>query len=660
MKLMNFFFACLLTFVTLLPAQEVEVYFNQLAEEYFLLGMRQYSQKEFKPALHSFQRSIDSYPMNHRITAAMMMEAKTLYALRNFQETSALCDSILLLFPGSLYIEDVIFTRGMCYYNQNDYQRTFTEMYRTFVIAQQRLNKEHSYKVIEHITTEFFSEQQIDSLLTDSTHGEIKNLLLVVLAEKYFQSGNIDDAKESIERFDRSIGEQSLVFRINRLLSRIEKGNTIHVGVLLPLLNSSPAETREKKIAAEILEGIQLAVSDYEERTETDQVSVELDIQDSEKDSAKIHAIISEWTNNSSTVGIVGPVFSNETIHAAKIAQEQSIPIISPTATDEGISSIGPYVFQANSTNGARGKTMAQYAVNVLGAKNIAVLASSFPSSSTQADSFIVEAQRLGATIIIERRFKKGESDLRSYVRAIRIAAANLRPDYVVSMGGKMSSTEITRKLVSLGMKFSYIDSVIAKGGLLNLTPFFGDSSQKVADSLKLQVKKTSIYLDSLNYPVTTIDLIYCPISSSHEIGVITSQIAFYNIKAQLLGSGDWNAANELDMNKRYADGAIFGSERWIEKDERTTRIFAKYAQNYGRQMNDNVMLGYDAMTMLIRQFNGVVMSREQLAEGLSKVKEFEGIRNRITLTTDRVNTSLHILQYKNGSVSRLQIFSYQ
>jgi hypothetical protein len=54
--------------------------------------------------------------------------------------------------------------------------------------------------------------------------------------------------------------------------------------------------------------------------------------------------------------------------------------IVSPTATDEGISSIGPYVFQANSTNGAKGKTMAQYAVNVIGAKSIAILGSASAS----------------------------------------------------------------------------------------------------------------------------------------------------------------------------------------------------------------------------------------------------------------------------------------
>ena len=661
---MKYFFITLFLIVSLLPAQESvpqqeqEVYFNQLSEEYFLLGMRQYSQKDFKPALQSFQHSITSFPMNHRITAAMVMEAKTQYALKNFTEASILCDSIISQFPATLYREDVLFTRGMCFYNLSLYQRTFTEMLKIYSIAQQRLNKEHSYRVLEHISTEFFSEQQIEAAITDSTRPELKNLFLVILAEKYFQSGNSGEAKSRIERIDRTIADQSLQYRVNRLLSQIEKGNLVRIGVLLPILKTSAIETREKKIAAEVLEGIQMAVSNYEERMIPGQVSMELDVRDSEKDSSTIYSIVSEWSKNNSISGIIGPVFSNETIAAAKIAQVHSIPIITPTATDEGISSIGKYVFQANSTNGAKGKTLAQYAVSVLGVKNIAVLGSAVQSSMIQADSFIVEAKRLGANIVLDRRFQRTESDLRSYIRAIRSAAFNLRPDYVISLKGKVNVGEVTRKLVSAGIKFSFIDSVNATTGIINLTPIFGENAQKTVDSLKLPAKRTFLYLDSLNYPVTSIELVYCPISNSHEIGVLTSQLTFYNIKTILLGSGDWNDANELDLNKRYAEGVIFGSDRWIERDEKTTRLFSKYSQKYGKQISDNVLLGYDAMSLLISQFYDGILSREQLSDSLGNIVEFQGIRNLISLKTERVNNTLHILQFKNGVVSKLQTFS--
>lgn len=656
MKKLLTFFISLISFAV---SQETEVYFNQAAEDFFLLGMRQYSQKEFKPALLSFQRSLASYPSNHRTTASLMMAAKSHFALKNYTDAIITCDTLLAQYPSSLYKEDVYFTRGMCYYSIGDYSRTFSEMVGTYAIAEQRLNQEHSLKVIEHLAMEFFSDSAIASLITDSLQRDIVNVMKVVLAEKYFQNGRIDDAKSVVESIEQSLVEETLQFRINRLLSRIGRGNLVRIGVLVPLHRSTTVETREKKIAAEVLEGIQLAVSDYEEQKYTAQVSLELDIQDSEKDSSKILSLMSQWGVDSTVTVIIGPVFSAETMVAARIAQEQSIPIVTPTATDEGISSVGRYVFQANSTNGAKGKAMAQYAVNVLGAKKIAVLGSLVQSSAIQADSFIVEAQRLGASVIIDRRFRRGETDLRSHARAIRLGAANLRPDYIVEMVGKINYGEIIRKLSSIGIKMSYIDSIIAAKGAFNFTLFFGDSAKAVADSLRMPVKKTLIYGDSLNYPVSTLDAVYCPISNSHEIGVITSQLAFFNIKAQLLGTGDWNDANELDLNKRYTDGLIFGLDRWIDKNMSTSRTFTKYAQRYGKPISDNVLFGYDAMSMLIAQFQQGLLTREQLTEKLAVVVEFPGIRNSITLQPDRVNGALHILEYKNGAVSKLQTFSY-
>jgi ABC-type branched-subunit amino acid transport system substrate-binding protein len=657
---MRYSIALFIMMCSFLHGQDLEVFFNQTAEEYFLLGMRQYAQKDFRPALHSFRASIGGHPLSHRITAAKVMEAKTLYALKNYPEASLACDSILAQFPMTMYREDILFTRGMCLYNLGDHVRTFAEMQQTFMIAQERRNKEHSYRVMENIATEYLSVQQVEEHLTDTSFAEIRNMLLVVLAEKYVLNARIDDAKFRLAQVDKTVLDQSLQFRMNRLLSQIERGNLVRIGVLLPLLNTSPSESREKKIASEVLEGIRLAVSDYEERMTPGQVSIELDVQDSEKDSSAIHRIVTQWSQNGTVTGIIGPIFSNETVTAARLAQQYSIPIVSPTATDEGISSIGPYVFQANSTNGAKGKTMAQYAVNVIGAKSIAILGSASLPSSVQADSFVAEAKRLGATIVTDRRYRKGESDLRSYVRAIRVEAATLKPDYVMSLRGKTNIAEVTRKLVSVGVKFSSIDSVMAAGGVFNFTPFFGVNAKKVADSLKLQVRRTGIYIDSLHYPVTDLDMIYCPISNGHEIGVLTSQLTFYNIRAMLFGSNEWNDANELDLNKRYADGVIIGSDRWIDRDERTNRVFGKYSQRFGRPISDNVLYGYDAMSMLIRQFSNGTLTREQLAGSLGALVQSDGIRNGISFRPDRVNSSLNFLQYKNGTMSKLQTYSYQ
>ena len=75
--------------VTMAWSQGTEVTYSRSAEEYFLLGMRQYAHKDYSTALQSFQLSSEAYPMNHRITASINMTAKTHYKLKKYSESAA-------------------------------------------------------------------------------------------------------------------------------------------------------------------------------------------------------------------------------------------------------------------------------------------------------------------------------------------------------------------------------------------------------------------------------------------------------------------------------------------------------------------------------------------------------------------------------------------
>jgi hypothetical protein len=65
-------------------------------------------------------------------------------------------------------------------------------------------------------------------------------------------------------------------------------------------------------------------------------------------------------------------------------------------------------------------------------------------------------------------------------------------------------------------------------------------------------------------------------------------------------------------------------------------------------------------MTMLIRLINDGAMSREELKESLSKVINQSGIRNSLTLQYRRTNSDLNILQYRDGTITKLRTYTYQ
>ena len=303
---------------------------------------------------------------------------------------------------------------------------------------------------------------------------------------------------------------------------------------------------------------------------------------------------------------------------------------------------------------------MAQYAVLKLGLKNLAVVAPSFQPSSAIADSFVQESIRLGARIISDKRYFKGATDLRYLFSAIRREAAVFGNEQSIDFKGTVSYPEIIKRLTAMGVRKSTIDSLAEKQGKVIVQRLFGQNGKAIADSLGIPLQVEPFYLDSLQYPLTSIQAVFSPISSSSEIGIITSQLTYYNIKATVLGSGEWNDPTELDLNKRYADGVIFSSDRWVENSYAYGQFTSQFFQATQRQPIDNVLFGYDAMALVLTQILNGGTTRERLTDLLAKVSDFPGYHSKISLTENRVNSYLHILQYKKGKISKIDEVYYK
>lgn len=141
---------------------------------------------------------------------------------------------------------------------------------------------------------------------------------------------------------------------------------------------------------------------------------------------------------------------------------------------------------------------------------------------------------------------------------------------------------------------------------------------------------------------------IYCPIASAADIGVVTSQLRVFDPNIMVLGTDEWNDDEELDRNKASADGVIFPSDRWDTVDAGPVSGLSFES------------FGYDAASLLLRCLTGARDTRESLQHRLSLVREYDGIHSKISFTEHRVNSFLHILQYKNGFIKKIADINYQ
>jgi ABC-type branched-subunit amino acid transport system substrate-binding protein len=646
-------------YCAMLPAQD-EVIFSQIAEDHFLFGTKQYTQNEFKEAYLSFQEVVEESTRNQRTTAAMIMSAKTLFQLHSFRESIRLLKDYLDTYPRSNYAEDAHYTLALNYYRLNRYSDAAAELLNVLESAKEPKTFLRAQKIFENVGSEFLTSQEIKDLLYFAKTDRSKKLLTLHLAEKEFDQGLYTEAMAHAREVLAGKEEPLAAQRARSLLVRVQSGTSVKLGVILPLMQKIDGAFREKKLAFEILDGVKYAVDEYNLKNSKQGVTVVIDVRDSEKDPLVAAREIQPWLDDKEFIGIFGPIFSYEVSPVAGIANSRKIPLITPTATDNGIAAVGNYIFQANPDYSTRGKAMAQYAVLKLGLKNVAVVAPSFQPSKAIADSFVQEALRLGALVVSDKRYLKGATDLRYLFRAMRNEAAVFGEEQSIDFKGNVSYPEILKRLMSVGIRKSLVDSLSERQGKVIVQRLFGQKGKAMAESLGLPLQVDPFYLDSLQYPVTSIQAVFSPISNSSEIGIITSQLTYYNIKAAILGSGEWNDAIELDLNKRYAEGVIFSSDRWIENSYDYNLFAQNFFQATQRQPTDNVLFGYDAMSLVLTQILNGGTTRERLTELLGKVSNFPGYHSKISFTEDRVNSHLNILQYKKGKVGKIDEVQYK
>jgi ABC-type branched-subunit amino acid transport system substrate-binding protein len=381
---------------------------------------------------------------------------------------------------------------------------------------------------------------------------------------------------------------------------------------------------------------------------------VNLEIRDSERDAGVAARHVSELSADSQILAILGPVFSNEALAAAEIANRRGAPLITPTATATGIASIGKYVFQANPDFVTRGRAMAQFASLAKGAHRFAVLAASDSADRSTTEAFIQEVLDLGGQVADVRYYNPGQTDLRDELTAMRQRGLELSEPIVIAFGAKTRPADL-KKLSGWGVPQYVLDSLVTSNSVATVESLFGDDGRRVADSMRIPTQRIRAKYDSLAMPVTAFDAIFVPVSSSEEIGIVTSQLRYFNFQTQLLGNGNWYEPTELEQHRQYSNGVIFSTDTYWDEISQQYQQFAKqFRIKLAKDPTKNSMIGYDAMKLLLNAIRQGATRREDIVEVLSSSQTIQGIHSKISLDQRRVNSFLTILQYKNRQIKKI------
>jgi ABC-type branched-subunit amino acid transport system substrate-binding protein len=116
---------------------------------------------------------------------------------------------------------------------------------------------------------------------------------------------------------------------------------------------------------------------------------------------------------------LVGELLSVPTIALATGARLLEVPLISPTATDEDVGTVGTAVFQVGPSGLQRGRSLARSVIDS-GPGRVGILVSNRNETDSFARGFAALAESLGATIVWRETYATGNLSFREASRAIK------------------------------------------------------------------------------------------------------------------------------------------------------------------------------------------------------------------------------------------------
>tara|TARA_Y100001934_G_C12350121_1_gene774890 strand:+ start:253 stop:2304 length:2052 start_codon:yes stop_codon:yes gene_type:complete len=567
---------------------------NVRQKVFFRLGLIDQNEKSFATALWYYQMLIDSNPNSLLANEVKFNMAVCNYELGNYDKAGRLFNIIIRqsfdkkqkwyalyylskLDARNLNFEDAFQKLKHIYLHYNDEKLGKS----AFGLAEEMIDEKFNEKKLSSLIQKYKVSFPVDLLLLKkiSIHREKREVVPYILTAKEFikkfpQHEKSDELKRQLESFQKEAGNDN-----------------IEVGVVLPLTGKLAATGQQ------VLQGIQLAYSLLPESTR-DKIS--LNVKDSSQ-SILLEKILYDLAMNPKIVGILGPLLSDEIKRSAEIADSFKLPIFTPTASSSDLVSASPYVFRNSLTRKIQAQYLAEYSINKLKLKRIAVLYPSEPFGEELKSEFIQAVEGLGGEIVGMASYDRSQNDFKAQI---------------LELGGIGDDDldRLTRKQLSKNeVQEDFSDPAVLSRPKIDMAHWSGDKIENLKVSLELSY-----------------DAIFIP-GVYDKVGLIIPQLAFYNIEnISLLGANGWNSPELIKMGGKFLKSIYFVDGFYSDSNKINVGKFVQQFQNnYGEPPSQLSAQAYDAAGMIFQGINLGGKNRLKLKEKLLKIQNYQGVTGK-------------------------------
>ncbi|MGG1398450.1 ABC transporter substrate-binding protein [Bacillus salipaludis] len=223
--------------------------------------------------------------------------------------------------------------------------------------------------------------------------------------------------------------------------------DAIKIGWVGPLTGPTSTDGTLSRNAA------QLAIEQFNKDGGVDGKKVELVAEDDQGKPEEALKAVQKLINSDKVSGIVGGGYSGPMKTVTPKIQSAKVPMVVAYAVHPDITKGGDYVNRVIYTADVQGKAMADYAVNDLKKKNIAVMYVDIDYGISIYNAFKAEAKKLGANIVMEKPFKMGDKDFSSVLTAVKES----KPDALYVVGYYNEAAGIVTQSKELGIDAQFL-----------------------------------------------------------------------------------------------------------------------------------------------------------------------------------------------------------
>ena len=289
-----------------------------------------YSLGRYNEAYNMFKFLSELYALDEHHTIFKFMAIKSLYKNGNLDKAREELNRFIKKFPGSSYLSTAYLYLGHIAYRNNNYLESAVNYLKAADVAKRSKAGRIAADNLAPLLDKELTLDEISSLIDNYPRTNLAGDVMFYLGKNHYDNKRYKRAVRVFEKYLDNFRSGKHTSDVKKMLNKAvkEASKKVIIGVLAPLSGSYADYGKS------LIEGIKLVFDDFSQVSDKE---IELKIMDTY--GSPVYATKAVRTlAREEPVAIIGPLRSESAVGAAIVSSYNGIPLITPTASENGIS----------------------------------------------------------------------------------------------------------------------------------------------------------------------------------------------------------------------------------------------------------------------------------------------------------------------------------